>query len=754
MHTIKVNGTDLELRCLTDGMFRVRVLPNKLHKESMLTRYGILKEPEESFSSSLDGNTVTAGNFKIEINDKEGTLTFNGMKEPLTVKLPSLEDNCSGFELQISLNEKERLYGMGDVNRTTLNKRGTKSPLWVTNVVSYGPFPYVMSSRGWAVAVNCTYRQEYDLGATDKNLVSITAEKGLLDFYVFLTDRMVDTLELYTRLTGRPVMLPRSAYGFTSVCNENYNVKELLDESLNYRREDIPCDIIGLEPYWMEKYYDFSTEKKWDPVKFYMPYWRPANQTGAATFFHCLRRMGIKLSLWLCCDYDLLWEEEKSALEAGTNSFEGATVEDVHLASDIIMDQITKPNEPWFEHLKKFVDNGAAAFKLDGANQVLQHPDRIWAGKYLDEEVHNVYTVILSKQMNKGFENYTNRRSMIYTAGSFLGTQQYAATWAGDTGGSADSLVSILNLAMCGHTNTSCDMDVNSPLSMHYCFLMPWTQYCGWCSLSVPWYMGDEIEDMWRKYSKLRSAIFPYIYSMAHKANKTALPIARPFCLMYPEDEAIANTTNAYMFGDSLAVVAFDMNARLPEGNWYDLFTGKIYEGGKDFTYEIPEGFGGGLFAKCGSLFVTQEPKPYLDSPIETEFTIQVFPGADAEFTMIQDDGVTLDYRNGEVAETYMAIENWAKDGFDLVLNKRTGGYTIKSEEKYNISNMSENHSSNVRPLPEVSGFNVAIHTDVAPKSVSLNGKTLETTYEYGILNFKIEKELHEKADLRINIKF
>ncbi|MFQ9799075.1 MAG: hypothetical protein ACLR23_09205 [Clostridia bacterium] len=28
------------------------------------------------------------------------------------------------------------------------------------------------------------------------------------------------------------------------------------------------------------------------------------------------------------------------------------------------MDKITKPEEPWFQHLQKFVDQGACAFKL------------------------------------------------------------------------------------------------------------------------------------------------------------------------------------------------------------------------------------------------------------------------------------------------------------------------------------------------------------------------------------------------------
>jgi len=47
--------------------------------------------------------------------------------------------------------------------------------------------------------------------------------------------------------------------------------------------------------------------------------------------------------------------------------------------------------EPWFEHLKKFVDQGAAAFKLDGSSQVIEHPTRKWGNGMTDEEMHNLY---------------------------------------------------------------------------------------------------------------------------------------------------------------------------------------------------------------------------------------------------------------------------------------------------------------------------------------------------------------------------
>lgn len=126
---------------------------------------------------------------------------------------------------------------------------------------------------------------------------------------------MKDALDKYTRVSGRPVLLPKAAYGLTFVNNEEEGARDLLQNCLMFRREKIPCDIMGLEPGWMSKHYDFSVDKKWDDTRFYRPYWMPENYSGSGTFFYNLRQMGYKLSLWLCCDYDLLWQEENECRE-------------------------------------------------------------------------------------------------------------------------------------------------------------------------------------------------------------------------------------------------------------------------------------------------------------------------------------------------------------------------------------------------------------------------------------------------------
>ena len=106
----------------------------------------------------------------------------------------------------------------------------------------------------------------------------------------------------------------------------------------------------------------------------------------------------------------------------------------------VYFDKLHKPGVPWFEHLKKFVDDGASAFKLDGANQICFHPDRKWKNGMEDYEMHNLYPLLYNKQMSLGFREYTGKRSMIYSAGGYAGIQRYSATWAGDTGGGQEHL--------------------------------------------------------------------------------------------------------------------------------------------------------------------------------------------------------------------------------------------------------------------------------------------------------------------------
>lgn len=689
--------------------------------DSMLTRYNILRDGDAE-EISFEGNSAV---FSAGKRDVEVSFTEKG----------------KGFEIRIPLTAKERIFGGGDSTKDSVMHRGRTLVMATQNIVCYGPIPFFMSTDGWAILVNCTYRHKYDIGQTEPDVMIITAEEGTLDFYIFCGDSMPDLLEAYTDVSGKPMVLPKIAYGFTMCENDQCTAYTLLETCKNFREHDIPCDIISLEPGWMETYYDYTTEKKWDPTRFYLPYWKEANQSGERTFFFPMREMGMNLSLWLCENYDLFYEEEGNILDLADTEFGDAEIADVHLSSAKSMDTVTKVGEPWFEHLKKFVDNGAVGFKLDGADQVLYHSDRLWAGKFLDKEAHNAYPIVLAKQMEQGFREHTGRRPFMFTADCYAGIQQYAASWTGDIGGGPRSATAIFNYAMSGHSNTSCDMGFLDIGQIHYGFLLPYSQFNNWSQWHYPWFLAKEKEDAIRNYSKLRSSLFPYIYAMVHKAHRTGMPVVRPLTLAYEETDRFDNVRNLYMLGDNLLVGIFDMHFDLPEGVWVDYFTGEEYEGTID--YKIPEGRGGALFVRKGSVFFTMTPQRYLLEK-EHDYIISVYPGADCNGILIEDDGWSYDYEDGKVAETRVAVQNTSSDSFELVLEKREGSFSGKPDN---------GHDHRANSIPKISGMQPVRDITVkisgaAPEAITIDGKAQEFTYENGYTYFTIPAAEHDKKNL------
>lgn len=700
--------------------------------DSMLYRYGILTADNE-----LDNDNVCK-----QSKDK---VIFDASKRKIEIASEHLD---VGFRLRIPLSHDERLFGLGDATRDSVMVRGTRADIYIENVRAYGPMTVILSSDGWGFVLNCTYHNVIDCGKTDKDAIVIETNGGNVDYYLFRGDTLKEIIEKVTAVTGRPIMLPKFAYGLTFVQNEETDARSFLWDIKTMRDRGISCDVMGLEPSWMEKHYDYSTDKKWNKSLFPLPVWEDSNTSSFFTFFYPMREMGMQLSLWLCTEYDLFYKEDENLKEDSIASFDDkATIKDEHFSSEIRMDTYTKPEEPWFEHLKKFVDNGAAAFKCDGANQIISHPDRLWGGKYKDAEVHNVYPVILSKQLQQGFREYTDRRLLLYSSGAYTGTQRYAATWAGDTGGGFDTLVSIMNYAMCGHSNASCDIDIQSPEAIHYGFLTPWAQYFCWSNWRYPWFLNPKTEEMIKFYSNLRSSLVPYIYTMAHIANKTGTAILRPLALEFDGTDKFDNIKNEYMLGDSLLVGAFDMNLVLPDGKWTDYITGVRYEG--NVKYEIPEGMGGALLVREGSVFVTMKPQKYILEK-QHDYIINVYPGCDGEFTLYEDDGFTFDYEKGIYAQTLIKMSDTSSDGFDLTVFRRSGDFPGRPDNGHDNA---QNSIPKIKAMQPINDMTVKI-SGRKPKTIIFNDKEIDFEYDGKFAKFVLTSDVHDSVDAKYVVKY
>lgn len=570
--------------------------------------------------------------------------------------------------------------------------------------------------------MNTTWRNTIDVGKSDPQRMICTAPRSDLDYYLFCGPDYRSLLDTYTSFSGRPALLPIWGYAFTYVCNQNIDAFNLLNEALTFRRERMPCDVLGLEPGWMSKNYDGSTEKAWHPQRFPIPYWAPK---GPHTFLGALNRKGFKLSLWLCCDYDLgVYEEQLLSGRAPSGAKPAAKSGGVNVVDGFEDQRLSKPSkagkeaaaatsepktlEPWFEHLKKFVDQGVAAFKLDGSSQVIEHPKRKWANGMSDEEMHNLYPVIYAKQMARGFEEHAGRRSMIYSAGGYAGVQQFVATWAGDTGGGPKPLASMLNLGLSGHSNHSCDMTVTDVEGIHFGFLQTWAQQNNWDYWYQPWLLDDVHTEAFREYGRLRYRLLPYLYSAAAEAAATGYPVMRAMPLAYPDDPAWDGSLGQYMLGDSLLVSAYVKEVRLPKGDWIDFWSGKRLAGPATIPVQVTRTRGGALLVKSGAIIPTWPACDHVEKGWSPEVGLLVYPAARSSFTLYEDDGESLGYRKGQFARTLLTCETSGRS-VRLSIGGRQGAYV---------------------GMPATRQFTATIHLPGRPKTVALDGAAV-TDFEW-----------------------
>lgn len=685
------NNKYLRIDFISPSIFRVRLNESKMFEESPLVRYGIVTSKCESLQvkesrqkDSLSFITEKAC-LLIEQRNGKATLLDSCKRLLLSPESEPKSDKVSGFDLSFKMDKSESLYGFGDATRKNIQKRGLKNNIVVMNVSAYAPIPYVMSKRGWGIFINSTFFHSYDAGVSEPDVLRFRSDKGLLDYFLIAGDSMNDILDKYTGITGKPHLMPKWGYGLTFVCDEReVRARDVLYEAYEFRRQNIPCDTIGLEPGWMEKSYDFTTDKEWSKERFHIPFW--LNGKDHSTFSAVLKNMKYKLSLWLCCDYDFSEYEElslsggKKEEEEKSPLLEDGIFKDPHF-SPVYLDKITKLGEPWFEHLKKFVDDGASAFKLDGANQVCFHPDRKWRNGMEDCEMHNLYPLLYNKQMSLGFKEHTGRRAMIFSACGYAGIQKYSATWAGDTGGGADTLVSLLNHGLSGHSNVCADMEVHTKAGIHYGFFQTISQVLSWHMYNQPWFLGEELAEMFKFYAQLRYKLIPYIYSCAANAASTAMPVMRAMPLVWPDDEKCDEFIHQYMFGDYFLISAFEDKVYLPDGEWIDFWTGKMYKGKQVIHAEFPENRGGPVFVKAGAVIPTQEVINSIGTDTPEEIIWEVWPNGKSEFTLIEDDGESYDYLEGKSASTrFECIETMA--GFMIKIHPRKGSYRGMPEKR------------------------------------------------------------------------
>lgn len=205
-----------------------------------------------------------------------------------------------------------------------------------------------------------------------------------------------------------------------------------------------------------------------------------------------------------------------------------------------------------------------------------------------------------------------------------------------------------------------------------------------------PWNYNAVSENIMKRYLKLRHEMIPYLYTMNYHASYDGQPLIRPMYYLEPEQPEAYEVPNEYYFGTELVVCPITeptdkaagtacVKAWIPEGKWYDIFSGLKYDGGRMLELyrsleDIP------VLAKEGAIIPLTDLTEYTNS-VENpkELAVKIVPGKKNAFILMEDTGDTCEDKEENWAQTKLEwinenefIIHPANGNLDVIPKRRT----------------------------------------------------------------------------------
>ena len=325
---------------------------------------------------------------------------------------------------------------------------------------------------------------------------------------------------------------------------------------------------------------------------------------------------------------------------------------------------------------------------------------RVVDGKYPGELFRNVYPLMVNKTVYEGLrKDDPEKRPMILTRCGFPGIQRYgSAMWSGDVGNDWETLrrqVSAgLGMQAAGIPWWTYDAGGffrpgNQYQDQAYIERMlrwietsvylPLMRVHGYMSNTEPWNYGAEAQGIIANALKDRYRLLPYLYSNAAAVAFEGSTLMRPLIFDFATDVEALAQKHEYMFGKALlvnpvtepGVTTWRTYLPVNKAGWYDFRTGKHYTGGQTVETavnrtNIP------VYVKGGSILPIGPDKQYAADKADAPIEFHIYPGADATFTLYEDDGHTNEYEQGKCSRIAFT---WNDAAQSLTIDKRKGAF-------------------------------------------------------------------------------
>ena len=133
--------------------------------------------------------------------------------------------------------------------------------------------------------------------------------------------------------------------------------------------------------------------------------------------------------------------------------------------------------------------------------------------------------------------------------------------------------------------------------------------------------------------------------------------------------------TPAELTRDAAAMSAprdFTMRTYLPEGaDWYDFWSNQRYHGGQTVAREAPLDIMP-LYVRAGAIVPMGPLLQYATEKPDAPYDIRIYPGANGQFTLYEDDNETYAYEKGQSARVSL---NWDDTSGTLRIGARRGAF-------------------------------------------------------------------------------
>jgi alpha-D-xyloside xylohydrolase len=608
---------------------------------------------------------------------------------------------------------EEAFYGLGQHQAGVWNYRGESVDLSQdnTNIA----VPMFLSTNGYGIFWNNTGVGRWNNRFVHYLFLSSEVADSI-DYYFFYGPEFDKIIACYRELTGSAPLFGKWAYGFWQSKNKYASQEQLLSIAKKYRDLHLPIDNIVQDWFWWTRTGEMKFNEKYPDAKAMV-------QQLHDEHFHLM------ISIWPFFDPG---SETYAEMDRRGYFIAKTVVPGFHPLGAALYDA---SNPAARKYYWKLIDNalfriGADAWWMDTTepetegreeNLLLEH--QIAAGN--GARYANLYPLMTTAGVYQGQRSETDqKRVFILSRSAFAGIQRNAVTaWSGDILSDFETykrqIPAGLNFELSGIPYWTTDIGgfvFGHPEDPKYRELfVRWFQYGAFCPIfrvhgtRIPdqnelWSYGPDAESILTSFDRLRYRLMPYIYSMAWMVTKQSYTPMRPLVMDFPEDVKAQNIGDQFLFGPAILVNpvteqgATTRHLYLPRSKWYDFWTGAACTGPTDIDAPAPLSRIP-LYVRRGSIVPMGPDLEYAEQKPADPIELRVYPGADGDFTLYEDDNNTYDYEKG--ASAIIPI-HWADASHTLTIGDRKGQFPgMLATRTFQIVFAGDGHGAGIDPTAQ-----------------------------------------------------